>query len=765
MSRQPVLVLADDLSGAAETAAVLAVPGATATILLDPDAGYREPDGGDDDRDHHGGADLTVVDLHCRTAAPAEAAARTERALDAAPAGTRTFVKIDSLLRGNVAAVVGALAARGPVVLAAALPEAGRTVCDGVVHLDGVPLHATTAWRMEPHPPPEDLRAAAGVTGAAVLGVATLRAGPDAALAAALRTSPVVLCDAESDADLDLIAGAAAAAGIATAGSGGFAAALGRATGRAGLDGGPVAAGPARPVLAVVGSAEPAAARQVTRLLGAGAGELRRRPGDPLPAAAHGAGRPGVTVLRPDPDLRGDPAAVAADLAAAAAVLAGGPDGPHLVLTGGETARRVLDALGIDRLEPLGQVEHGAVRSRTAGGRQVVTRPGSFGGDGSLVAMTRAVTADHDHTHVEDPVRENPHRTQRSEGSRMTATAPQPPVPTGTAAPLPTVAVTMGDAAGIGPEVIVPALVHPDVLARCRPVVVGDAARLRRAAEVLGHSAEIVTVDDVESAEPGPGRVCVLQVGELPADLPWGAVSADAGEGAYRYVAAAAELAVGGRVQAICTAPLNKEALHAAGHRYPGHTELLAYLTGTEEVSMMLSTPTVKVVHVTTHIGLIDAVARIEPGLVERTVRRGHEALVRSGNPTPRIGVCGINPHAGENGLFGYGEEDEKIVPALEVLRADGIDVHGPLPADTAFFLAGRGDYDLIVAMYHDQGHGPVKVLGIENGVNLTVGLPVIRTSVDHGTAFDIAGTGKADPGSMVEALRQAVELASRPVA
>ena len=171
-----------------------------------------------------------------------------------------------------------------------------------------------------------------------------------------------------------------------------------------------------------------------------------------------------------------------------------------------------------------------------------------------------------------------------------------------------------------------------------------------------------------------------------------------------------------------------------------------------------------RVIHVTTHIGLIDAVRRIEPGLVERTVRRGHDALVRAGNPEPKIGVCGINPHAGENGLFGYGEEEEKIIPAVEKLVADGIDVHGPLPADTAFFLAGRGDYDLIVAMYHDQGHGPVKVLGIEAGVNITVGLPVIRTSVDHGTAYDIAGTGKADPSSLIYALRCAAAMTGRRV-
>jgi 4-hydroxythreonine-4-phosphate dehydrogenase len=319
----------------------------------------------------------------------------------------------------------------------------------------------------------------------------------------------------------------------------------------------------------------------------------------------------------------------------------------------------------------------------------------------------------------------------------------------------------MGDGAGIGPEVIVPALLDPATQARCNPVVIGDAKRLAQAAALLGSAADIVTVATIADARQVPGRINVIDLDLLPDDLPWGRLSAVAGHAAYEYIRVASELAVRGEVQAICTAPLNKEALHAAGHVFPGHTELLAHLTGTEEVSMMLSTPKLKVIHVTTHIGLIDAVRRIEPGLVERTIRRGHEALVRAGNPDPKIGVCGINPHAGENGLFGYGEEEQKIIPAVEKLVADGIDVHGPLPADTAFFLAGRGDYDLIVAMYHDQGHGPVKVLGIEAGVNITVGLPVIRTSVDHGTAFDIAGKGIAEPGSMVEALRQAAELAS----
>jgi 4-hydroxythreonine-4-phosphate dehydrogenase len=330
-----------------------------------------------------------------------------------------------------------------------------------------------------------------------------------------------------------------------------------------------------------------------------------------------------------------------------------------------------------------------------------------------------------------------------------------------TTSTLPIVAVTMGDGAGVGPEVVVPALLDAAVLGICIPVVIGDAKRLRLAAEIVGVTADIVAVESIADAKQVPGRINVIDLDLLPEDLPWGALSAVAGHAAYEYIRVAAELAVRGEVQAICTAPLNKEALHAAGHIFPGHTELLAHLTGTEEVSMMLSTPKLKVIHVTTHIGLLDAVAKIEPGLVERTVRRGHDALVRAGTPNPKIGVCGINPHAGEGGLFGYGEEEQKIIPAVEALKADGIDVHGPLPADTAFFLAGRGDYDLIVAMYHDQGHGPVKVLGIEAGVNITVGLPVIRTSVDHGTAFDIAGKGIAEHGSMIEALRQAADLAS----
>lgn len=324
----------------------------------------------------------------------------------------------------------------------------------------------------------------------------------------------------------------------------------------------------------------------------------------------------------------------------------------------------------------------------------------------------------------------------------------------------PIIAITMGDPAGIGPEIIMRSLAHGEAYARCRPLVVGNAARLRQAGAIVGSTLDLRPVSRPAEARFQPGTVDVLNLDVVPADLPFGQVSAQAGEAAYRFIERACALVVAGEADAICTAPISKEALHAAGHRYPGHTELLAHLTGTPEVSMMLTAPKLRVIHVTTHIGLLDAITRIEPGLVERTIARGHATLVKAGIANPKIGVCAINPHAGENGLFGYGEEEKKIAPAIRACQDKGWAVEGPLPADTLFFRAGRGDFDLVVAMYHDQGHGPIKVLGIEAGVNITVGLPVVRTSVDHGTAFDIAGTGVADERSLLEALRQAVDLA-----
>lgn len=318
----------------------------------------------------------------------------------------------------------------------------------------------------------------------------------------------------------------------------------------------------------------------------------------------------------------------------------------------------------------------------------------------------------------------------------------------------------MGDAAGVGPEIIAKALADPGIHKAASLFVIGDLRRLESAMQIVSSPLNVNRIADPSEALFQVDTIDVLDIDCIPADLPWGQLSAAAGDGAFLFIKKAVELAMEHKVDAICTGPLNKAALHEAGHNYPGHTELLAALSGTDEVSMMLTAQKMRVIHVTTHLGLIDAVAKINGDLVYRTIKRGNDLLVASGIQHPHIAVCAVNPHAGENGLFGYGEEAEKIEPGVEKAQAEGIDVTGPLPADTLFFLAGRGDYDLVVAQYHDQGHIPVKVLGLKNGVNVTVGLPFVRTSVDHGTAFDIAGKNVVDHEPLLEALRQAAQLA-----
>jgi 4-hydroxythreonine-4-phosphate dehydrogenase len=326
----------------------------------------------------------------------------------------------------------------------------------------------------------------------------------------------------------------------------------------------------------------------------------------------------------------------------------------------------------------------------------------------------------------------------------------------------PVIGITMGDAAGIGSEIIIKALADTRIYHTCRPFVIGDAKFLIRAESFLKTGLQINPIQSVQEALYREGVVDCLHMDLLPEDLPYGQVSALAGNAAYRFLEKSIQLANEGVIDAICTAPLNKEALHKGGHIYPGHTEILASLTGTTYYSMMLSSPKLKVIHVTTHVGIIDAIKLINPARVYMVIQLAHQTLLKAGYADPRICVCGINPHAGENGLFGYGEEAEKIVPAVDKAKTEGINVVGPLPADTLFYRAVRGDFDIVVAMYHDQGHGPIKVLGLESGVNITVGLPIIRTSVDHGTAFDIAGKGTADELSLKEALRQAVELSPK---
>jgi 4-hydroxythreonine-4-phosphate dehydrogenase len=326
----------------------------------------------------------------------------------------------------------------------------------------------------------------------------------------------------------------------------------------------------------------------------------------------------------------------------------------------------------------------------------------------------------------------------------------------------PIIAITMGDPSGVGPEIIVKSLRDEETYKHCYPFVIGDAKIIEKATHVTNTPLQLNRISKVDDALFQSGTIDILDLNLVSADLPWGEVSAEAGNAAFRYLEKAIGLANDNQIQGICTAPLNKEALHKAGHIYPGHTEILAELTSTKDFAMMLSAPGLRVIHVTTHVGIIDAVNKINVDRQYKVIKLAHETLKKAGISNPRIAVCGINPHAGENGLFGNGEEEEKIIPAVEKAVEEGIEVVGPLPADTLFFRAKRGDFDIVVAQYHDQGHGPIKVLGLEAGVNITVGLPIIRTSVDHGTAFDIAGKNIADELSLKEAIRMAIELAPK---
>lgn len=325
----------------------------------------------------------------------------------------------------------------------------------------------------------------------------------------------------------------------------------------------------------------------------------------------------------------------------------------------------------------------------------------------------------------------------------------------------PIIGITMGDPSGVGPEIIVKSLNNEELYNRSHPIVIGDSKRVLEVIKILNLNLEVKSISENADFETTKfGEIKCLDLNLLPDNIEFGQINLTSGDAAFKYLSKAINLANSKRLDAICTAPLNKEAMQKAGHLYPGHTEILADLTNTDNYAMMLSSPKLKVIHVTTHVGLIEAINQIKPERVFDVIKMADVTLKNSGIENPKIGVCGINPHAGENGLFGNGEEEEKINPAIKQAKDLNINVEGPLPADTLFFRAQRGDFDIVIAMYHDQGHGPIKVLGLEAGVNITVGLPIIRTSVDHGTAFDIAGKGIVDERSMNEALNQAILLA-----
>jgi len=323
----------------------------------------------------------------------------------------------------------------------------------------------------------------------------------------------------------------------------------------------------------------------------------------------------------------------------------------------------------------------------------------------------------------------------------------------------PLVAITMGDVNGVGPEILAKVLSMPEVLSGVRILVIGDSQAYedaRTAAPGAPALRKVETVGDalVESETPA-----ILDGGfRAPRRRP-GILDAEAGRCAVEWVKLAVHRAMEGAIGAIVTCPLNKEGIHRAGYRYAGHTELIAEETGTADYRMALFAGPMRVVHNSAHCSLIDAVGLARPERIVKTLQVTDAGLARLGLPRRRIGVCGLNPHAGENGAFGR-EEIEFITPAIRVAQAQGIDAQGPYPADTIFNRMRSGDFDAVVAMYHDQGHAPMKLIAIDEGVNVTLGIPIVRTSVDHGTAYDIAGTGRARPDSLVAALRLGVELA-----
>lgn len=335
----------------------------------------------------------------------------------------------------------------------------------------------------------------------------------------------------------------------------------------------------------------------------------------------------------------------------------------------------------------------------------------------------------------------------------------------------PIVSISMGDPAGIGPEITVMALSEPSVYERCRPMVVGDARVMAKAVRLLKSGLKINAVHEVKEARFEYGTIDVYDLDNVDIDrLEYGVVSAMCGHAAFEAVRTNIELALRHEVDATVTAPINKEAIHVAGHDFSGHTEIYAHFTKTKNYAMLLADESLRVIHVSTHVSLREACDRAKKERVLNVIGLLHDACRQFGIQHPRLAVAGLNPHSGENGLFGREEIDE-IIPAIQAARAQGYDVEGPVPPDTIFAKAVQGKFDGCVAMYHDQGHIPFKLVGFKwnnekqkmdsvKGVNITLGLPIIRTSVDHGTAFEIAGRGIASPDAMLISIDYAIKMA-----
>jgi len=325
----------------------------------------------------------------------------------------------------------------------------------------------------------------------------------------------------------------------------------------------------------------------------------------------------------------------------------------------------------------------------------------------------------------------------------------------------PLIGITMGDPAGIGPEIAAKALTTPEIQMIANCLVIGDRKAMREGLRVAKiANIEINPVKKPSEAKFTRGVIDVLDLKNAdPSKIKLGQVSKNAGNAAFEYIDTAIKLAMDGKIDGITTGPINKEALHKAGHKFQGHTEILASRTKTKNYGMLFISDTLWIILVTTHIPLKEVSKQLDKGKILNAIKLAHETLYKLRGKKPRIAVAGLNPHAGESGIFG--DEEEKIIqPAVDAAKKLGIDVKGPISADAVFYLANIGMYDIVVSMYHDQGLIPLKLLSFNRSVNVTVGLPIIRTSVDHGTGFDIAGKGWANPQSLVQAIKVAAHFA-----
>ena len=743
-----VIVPADDFTGACDTGLAFAKAGMRTVVYLGGEADLA-------------GVDALVIDTETRNASRIISEQRVMDAMarfsDLEP--RLIYKKVDSALRGHLGSEIRAVMRafdRNLCVMAPAFPQAGRVTVGGYHLVHGVPVERTEVGQDAGAPVrgsflPHLLESETPCS-IHTLSLEAVAQGIEhvASMLEAMRgvDPTVIVADAASESDLATLAGACArlSPGPILCGSAGLAAhvpqAYDIAEERSEIN--PWVAGP---TLMILGTNEATTREQMSILKADGrthewevhvdsAPFAWARPHAPrlvneVTAQLEAGGDAVISLVGLHPGLHSDDAADGIALLAEVAKRVISAYRPAtLVVSGGWTAISVARELGATSAEILGEVATAVPVCKLIGGPfdglTIVTKGGALGDRDALLRVV------------------------------------QKEIPMVDVQSLPLLGITMGDPCGVGPEVIAKALAGSQPYESCRPFVIGDVDVLKRAMEWVGSDLQIKAVDHPRDAQCERGEVEVLNPIELDREqIRTGEVSAEAGRAAAEWVIKAVDLAMSDDIDGIVTAPLNKEAMNLAGFRYPGHTELLADKSGADRVRLMLASDRLNVAHVTCHIGLDQVSSLLKTEDVLDTIALLRDALEGMGKVDPTIAVTGLNPHAGENGLFGS-EDADIIRPAVEQALESGWRVEGPVPADTTFFKAYDGVYDGIVAMYHDQGHTPVKLVAFDTGVNVTLGLPIVRTSVDHGTAFDIAGKGIAKEGNLLCAIDVGARLARR---